>query len=280
MITDDFNEKCYACIITYNPDLIRLGENIESIVNQVKKILIVDNGSNNIEQIILSLEKYEKIFLYRLNENKGIAFALNYATEKCISEGIHYLLTLDQDSICNVNLINEYSKYIDDSIGQYGCIVEDRNIGQLSSCDKLKEVNWMITSGTLINVDVWKMIGGFDDRLFIDLVDTDYGYTCVENGYKNVIIPFVGLYHEIGNSKKTSSSFGSKHPIYNHNAFRKYYIARNRIIVARKHKNISVVKELFKAIIRILYEFIFEREKIKKFKASIKGLHDGIHFKL
>ena len=40
--------KYIAGIVLYNPDLGRLKENIESICKQVDKVILIDNGSDNI----------------------------------------------------------------------------------------------------------------------------------------------------------------------------------------------------------------------------------------
>ena len=43
--------KVYAGVVTYNPEIKRLKENISSIQNQVTTVLIFDNGSNNVDNI-------------------------------------------------------------------------------------------------------------------------------------------------------------------------------------------------------------------------------------
>ena len=43
----------YAGIVTYNPKIERLIENINSIYPQVDKVIVYDNGSENIEDIKL-----------------------------------------------------------------------------------------------------------------------------------------------------------------------------------------------------------------------------------
>lgn len=75
-----------AGIVTYNPEISRLRENIESIITQVKQVIVVDNGSSNIGDIKKIIKNFERTVLVELNENLGIATALNkigeYAVQK------------------------------------------------------------------------------------------------------------------------------------------------------------------------------------------------------
>ena len=99
-----------AGIVTYNPDIHRLRENISSIIRQVDHIVICDNGSrniNSIKEIIMSFP----IRVIELNENMGIAYALNKICEISIELGYEWVLTLDQDSVSPVNLIKKLAEY-------------------------------------------------------------------------------------------------------------------------------------------------------------------------
>ena len=67
-------EKIFAGIVLYNPDIERLKENVDNIINQVSRVILVNNGSENteeIEQYLDGLEK-QKIIYKNLNKNKGI----------------------------------------------------------------------------------------------------------------------------------------------------------------------------------------------------------------
>ncbi|WP_141036944.1 glycosyltransferase, partial [Escherichia coli] len=68
--------KVLAIIVTYNPEIIRLTECINSLAPQVERVILVDNGSNNshlIKNIIIN-----NLEIILLSENKGIAFAQNH----------------------------------------------------------------------------------------------------------------------------------------------------------------------------------------------------------
>lgn len=44
-------DKIGALLVTFNPNIPKLKENLNRIINQVSKVVIVDNGSNNIGSI-------------------------------------------------------------------------------------------------------------------------------------------------------------------------------------------------------------------------------------
>ena len=65
--------KIYAGIVTFNPEIIRLKQNIDAISPQLKEVVLFDNGSKNIKQIKKLIEEYNNVFLIEGRTNKGIA---------------------------------------------------------------------------------------------------------------------------------------------------------------------------------------------------------------
>lgn len=60
--------KVLAIIVTYNPEIIRLTECINSLAPQVERIILVDNGSNNSDLIKnISINNLEIILLSENN---------------------------------------------------------------------------------------------------------------------------------------------------------------------------------------------------------------------
>ena len=98
-----------AGITLFNPDVARLEENISSIYGQVDRVICVDNGSDNIKSIEdCVLKNWKNITIIKNGKNEGIAKALNQMFEFAIEQQYEYVLTLDQDSVCPDNIIEEY----------------------------------------------------------------------------------------------------------------------------------------------------------------------------
>lgn len=277
-------EKIFAGIVLYNPDIERLKENVDNIINQVSRVILVNNGSENteeIEQYLDGLEK-QKIIYENLNKNKGIAAALNVIVNKCIDYNVNWVMTLDQDTVCNKDIVQKYRKYLKmDNVGQLTCEYIDRNFKNEDKKNKygIRKISWCITSAALLNINAWKKVGGFDERLFIDEVDYDICLSMREKGYYIYQIDFIGFVHEIGEGK--SKKIGNKIiKTWNHSVFRRYYSTRNAMIVARKHSEINTIRAFLGVLKHIGIILLFENDKWNKFKAGIKGLCVGIGEKI
>ena len=69
----NFDSEIYAGIVTYNPDLQRLTENLDAVTKQVRRVVVVDNGSENIDRIRTLVEKYQNLGIISNKKNLGIA---------------------------------------------------------------------------------------------------------------------------------------------------------------------------------------------------------------
>jgi rhamnosyltransferase len=95
--------KTLAAIVLFNPEIERLNQNIEAIFNQVDDVVLIDNGSSNLNEVKKNVTHQVH---YVVNEkNVGIAKALNEGFEYAIENGFDWVLTLDQDSVSDKNLI-------------------------------------------------------------------------------------------------------------------------------------------------------------------------------
>lgn len=264
-------------IVTFNPDLQRLKDNINAVLVQAKHILIVDNGSDNFEDIERLFS--DDITIIKNAKNQGIAKALRQIMEFGNKQGYIWVLTLDQDSIICSSLVKEYCKYVcrDDlqDVGMFTCLIKDRNFNdekyEKQDTDVL-EVPYCITSAAFTNVKKYFMTKGYDEKFFIDAVDFDICYSLREIGYRICRINMMGLYHEVGHGENRKFLW-KEIVVYNHSPFRIYYMARNTVFMNRKHKNLfpwyMMIKKELTLLARIL---LYENCKQEKFNQFIKGL--------
>ena len=262
-------------IVTFNPEISRLEENLKAIVNQVDKILVIDNKSNNLHEIRDLLRKYN-IEIQCNNSNYGIAYALNQILDYALLNNYEWFLTLDQDSVAQKDLIKKYLEYIQiDSVAIITCNITDRNYETVyKDKEEFKYINQCITSGSFNNTKIMKKIGGFDNKMFIDFVDFDICATVRENNYKIIRINYNGLLHEVGHTKIVRILW-KKEKIYNHSPFRTYYIIRNSIYYNKKHKTKHRLIANLKILKRILLILIFQNNKKENLKAIVKGYKDS-----
>ena len=266
-----------AGIVLFNPDINRLKENISAVIVQCTHIYLVDNGSNNIGDVSELLNQYNqsKISILCNKENRGIAKALNQLTAAAQKDGFKWVLTLDQDSVAPSNIVEEFEKYINNSnTGMLCPVICDRNKGAIVEAKNgYKEIDECITSGSLLNIKAWSEIGGFDESMFIDGVDFDICYRIRQNGYKILCIQSVVLLHELGRIEYHRFLFW-KVFVKNHSAFRKFYIARNTVYLARKEHS-NIVKAILQNVKLFLIAICYEDDKCKKSKKILQGTIDG-----
>lgn len=262
-----------AGIVTYNPDIVRLQENVLAIKPQVELVYIFDNGSLNgteLQSLIC-----DKVILIKNDENKGIAYALNRLFERAREDEFEWLLTLDQDSICANSFIERVRDKMDyaDSITTWR---RDNNYHttEMTEDNKIKEVDRCITSGNLVRINAWEQINGFNERLFIDMVDVDFCFRLREKGKKIVRIGFYGLEHQMGDGTQFKL-LGKNIYIGNYSAFRKYYIARNMVYVIKKYNLHHHYYSYKRLMLLFLHALFMEKEKRKRCRALIKGVRDG-----
>ena len=265
-----------AGIVTYNPEIGLLERNIKMIIDQVDEVIIVDNASENKKELEKISQKYNVLVLYN-DINQGIANALNRLMETF--ENMHYqwVLTLDQDTLCPENLITMLKRYAEENVGIISPQFINRNAERKKDkvLNDVEKVEWTITSASLTNVTAWRVVDGFDDDLFIDGVDTDFGIRLNKAGYFVIKVNTISISHKIGNSF-VKTICGHQFLIQNHNAFRKYYIARNTIIVDKKNygrrRLLLAYMKVFKQFLLVVF---FEREKKQKIQAILQGVRDS-----
>lgn len=271
-----------ASIVLFNPDIMRLTDSINSITEQVDRIILVDNGdSNKTIALLKNILCNNKIVYINNRGNKGIAHALNRAVEHCLNNNIDWLLTLDQDSVCPSNIISVYEQYTKiKNVSIVCCAVNynDQEIvdATIAKNEKYTYVESCITSASYINVNDCMQVGGFDEKMFIDRVDFEYCHRILKVGKKILQTNEIVLAHQLGDLQLKHVG-GSNIHVGGHSAFRKYYMAQNLIYCHRKHpENNSFAFCLIKIVKLIVKTLVYEDQKIRKVTSIVKGISKGV----
>lgn len=267
-------------IVLYNSSV----ENLSKICKEFNKsnvnIILVDNKSANINDIKKAINKYQNITLIENASNKGIAKALDQLIDKTREEDVQYLLTLDQDSFIKFDEVNKMLDYFKlDNVAIICPEIKDLNKDVNKFMKKpYKQVPRCITSGSIMNLQLCKKVGSFDEKMFIDYVDFDYCKRISLNGYKILKIKNCILIHEVG--KRTIRHFLWK-KVYptNHTSNRVYYQVRNMHYYCLKYKNDMTIKEKIYEFIRIVWKYVsiilYEDAKKDKIIHANKGYKDA-----
>lgn len=270
-----------AGIVTYNPNIDKLRLNIDALVNQVGAVYIIDNASSNffdIQKLCKEINHAVNIIQLKLIQNpinKGIATALNQLFNCAEQNDYSWLLTLDQDSRMQIGSVEWYLDYATD----FASIISlrtDRFAGEnLSENGEVEEIRNCITSGNMVRVSVWRSIGGFNENLFIDMVDVDFCYRLHQEKYRIARINRIGYTHEMGSNNGYVKFFGKKHFTGNYNALRKYYIFRNMVYVIRKYQLKGQYYSYKRLLMLTVATVLFEPDKVARLSSELKGFIDG-----
>ena len=272
-----------AVIITYNTGN-EFSKNVLSLKKHVGEVIVVDNGSNK-ETLSMLRGLKEEITLIELNENKGIAYALNRGIEYAVNNDFQWVLTLDHDSTVSDSMIsNMLSVYnsIDESEKEKIVMLTPKHVEekQMDVVSKSQENKWEyvlteITSGALTKADFYKN-ELYDEKLFLDLVDHDYCLRINSMGYKIIRVNSAILIHNLGESIQ-KKILGITITPTNHSALRRYYMSRNRKYIWNKYRGTFkewVIKDKIRFLNEIVKIIAFEDEKLNKLKMIKLGLND------
>lgn len=272
--------KIAAGIVLYNPDMDRFKKNLKAIAPQVEKVFLVDNHSDNIEEVKKMLEQFPVCELIENEKNAGIATALNQLMSEAQNQGYAWLLTLDDDSVCEKDMVKKLTAYMDNPYAGIVCprATDDKmSVLVKSGNPQVTTVDSCITAGSLTSIEVWNAIGKFDDKMFIDFVDVEYCTRLREHGYRIYQVNSALIHQQYGNISGEFSILGRTFYLFNYSPIRVYYSVRNQIYYMKKHKSfLNMGQQRLFLIGYIGKRIVFEKNRVASFKAVIRGIKDGI----
>jgi rhamnosyltransferase len=279
-----------AIVVTYHPDAA-FAIRLNGVSAQVGTIVIVDNGSAEAERNMLREAASDpKIDLVFNLENLGLARALNIGIQRAVTLGYSWVLLLDQDSRVDPDMVRTLwgiqASFPDRErlavVGSnYGDVTKRTPgaIGHESLGDDWEEVEIVITSGSLLPVAAYLILGPFREEFFIDYVDEDYCRRAKAKGYRVIKSRKHLMSHAIG-SPTLHKMFRVTKWTTNHSPDRRYYIARNNTVLLREYGNFRAGLWAWKSLSRCLRQCrrvaLYEPMKTRKIVAVMQGWWDGI----
>lgn len=273
-----------AVIVTYNPNIALLLKNINAVTNQVDTLILVDNGSENIKDIESLSEKF-KFEIIRLGVNLGIATALNKGMEFFNLKKYKWVLTLDQDSVVEKNMVKnltELKEFNQPKTAILAARFIDKKQSHLHDEQNVVENLYVITSGGLVRISAWRKVRGFDEQLFIDNIDNDFNQRLAGIGYRVMQANQITFQHSLGdpinNKPLLQKILVIKKGLSptDHSSFRQYYISRNGIIMAKRYFKPSFI-QILRVIANTRQIFLFS-SPLKKFMSAYRGIYDGLRY--
>jgi len=296
-----------AGIVLYNPEIERLKQNVEAILPQVDFIIFADNASINADELHTIFDN-DKIKWINNDKNNGVAGALNQLVKYADDSGYKWILTLDQDSVCDTSLVGELKAAIGkyDNVAMSSPRVIDRKLDLPEDSAQtprettaqrettvqretepllpaIESIDMCITSGCLTNVKAVLEAGGFNERLFIDQVDHDMCLRLKRQGYTLLRVNSTVLIQEFG-QKAVRRRFLWKTVLYHHHSpYRVYYQTRNMLFMVRKYGlEFTQHPRLYywRLFVSFFIKFIYEPQRFSRLAAFIRGYIAGLFIKI
>ena len=274
--------KIAATVVLYDPDDDVL-ENIDSYINYVDRLYAVDNSAENHAYKFNS----EKITYIHNGKNEGIAFALNVGAHRAIDDGYEWLLTMDQDSRFSGDTVAKMKDFILDCKNNPDSQYQYDKIGLVTPLHRTKldiseygngidSPAVVMTSGNIISLKAYDIVGGFKDWMFIDAVDFDYCLNLRDHGFDIWRLLYLELHHNLGDV--VIKNIGNKQWLSsNHSPLRRYYIVRNRYyfydMYHERHPDFCNAEKKM-TVIEAKRIIVCEKHKFKKLFAMLRGYID------
>lgn len=283
-----------AIVVLYNPDFNVTSKALESLIQQVDKICIVDNSLSDNS---IQLKRFENIKYIPLRKNIGIAAAQNIGIDYFINQNYEYVVFSDQDSIAPNGVVyklfmafNSLQKH-GYKVGVTGTRALNRQTGlpyppkskQISTVSKesigyssdLTECYSVISSISMISTISLQEVGGFDETLFIDGVDHEWCWRAWHHSQlRSYIVEDATISHQLGDGDR---KFASKEVSIS-SPFRVYYQFRNYIWLCRRNyvPRFWKKKHFIKYAIKFFYYPLFVSPRLKYFNNILRGIFDGL----
>jgi rhamnosyltransferase len=288
-------EASWIVVVLYQPS----DDVIQFWLGMAKRhhLIVVDNSPDRaMEPDVLSQAKH----VYHNHNNGGIAGALNYGL-RWLSKAHptqQWCFLFDQDSRPSWDFFAQMEQQCTDAAHPRLALCSptyfETNLQKISDVIEIKHnrlvrhsftqgtsstpvnASYTITSGSLINLDAWQNIGDYDNGLFLDFVDIDWGLKAHHCGYEILVFPQIQLTHTLGGDPVSIGPwrFPAHSPSRHYLYFRNVCLMLRRPYVPMAWKQ----KELLKLLPRFLVYACATQHKLPHIKAMLSGLWHGCFY--
>ena len=284
-----------AVVVTFHPDLEQLERLLASLEREAIDTLVVDNTPGEPSDALVGLCA-GRAELSAGRGNTGVAAAINRGVEHWRRAGKQYALLLDQDSLPDPGLATalvDALRSLDSGehpVAAVGPVIRDRASGKRAPFMRFAlplnrrlhptgteslRCDYLITSGTLLNLRHWERIGPMREHWFIDNIDLEWSFRARRLGYELHGTAAAELEHSIGESRQLLP--GKPAPRYRHHGpERLYTMMRNRVFLYRSGAPRAwVVQDLLRAAGKLVL-FSLVRPRRANLASMLRGLRDGM----
>jgi len=289
-----------AIVVSFNPDVAVLVNLARQFERNGCDYIVIDNGSDNAADFADSMSASQRCqALVRLDSNLGLASALNLGLTRVRDAGYRFALLFDQDShigptYCRdmLQAWDEAASAAGDRVAAIGPRLQDPDTGRrtpfrqfnrllfrsdrrLAADSSLYHAGFLITSGSLVPVQVLDDIGLMRDEYFIDNVDLEWCFRARSKGYELYGTDKAVLYHRIG--EPSGNLLVRRGILVKHSPLRSYYSTRNRINLYRQHYAPLdwKLRDVCRFVLKSLVLLLFSSQRVEYWRHIRRGIHDA-----
>jgi len=271
--------KLASITVTFNPELSVLEAQLRALPEGSLKI-IFDNASRPelFKKIDALTQQIKNLLVHRSDVNVGLAGGINGGASLASEAhpGPEFVLLLDQDSEPqpgSIQALLSGFREIESGGKKPGCVgplLFDPGTGLTHGFHQCSRWRWkrvcpppgskpvrcanLNGSGTLVRLRTFLELGGLDEPLFIDHVDTEWAFRVQHAGYSLWGIPSAVFTHRMGNESVRFWFFGwrlwpSRSPQRHFFLFRNAAILMRRSYVPKVWKVWAVLKLILTALV-------------------------------
>ncbi|MDR5804186.1 MULTISPECIES: glycosyltransferase family 2 protein [unclassified Caballeronia] len=295
----DAHSRAGAVVVFFYPDSEAVAR--ANRLSGILPVVVVDNTPASAGQIAFNAPAgLHAAVVYLANAaNVGIAAAQNRGVDDLLRRGFDCALLFDQDSdvslelveglvgtlkrlrqICKVAVVGP--AYDDPRLGGITPFVRFGAFGierVLAEGQTPLEVDFLIASGSCIDLSAWRAIGPMDAALFIDFVDLEWCVRAKRAGFGVFGLPWLVMRHRLG--EEPAVVLGRRFAM--HSAFRHYFLFRNALALILYRRNMPLgwkLSELKKLPVRLVIYPIASKRPGEQIRMIARGVFDGIRNRL
>jgi len=286
-----------AVVVTYHPDATLLAAQLAALQAQVGCIVVVDNATpgTSVRELCAAIPRTE---LLSLTGNLGLAAALNAGITRAHAKpGVADVLLMDQDSVPEPGMVAALkaalvrqsrharvaavgTRFHDPREGVDAPFVRirfpvNRKLHCGGVCDDVG-CDFLITSGSLIPLEVLDGVGGMDEGLFIDNVDLEWCFRAVSKGYALFGACAARMLHHQGAARHRVP--GVPRGIVVHAPRRLFYMMRNRVLLYRRTYTPRrwIAQDVPRLVVKFLLFALLIAPRRENVRCMLAGLRAGI----